>query len=641
LTNRPSCERRSRRVLLRSRCNLNDFNADVQFANKYQNYWRAHPKPSKLFFASPQHSRAIRSMPGLFPLELRWLFPRIKPHWRLHAESFLCLTVASLLSLVTPLAIRWLIDSILPSHRARLLVVAIGLIFTSQEGRAILNALGNYLTFRATQHTALDLRKALLRHFNSLSADYFDRTPVGELIYPFEGPIDEISYFGSDLLPSILRAVIAAGVTLSAMIVLTPLLTLVVVPVVPLFLVLRHRFRRKIGEQADVVQVAKSKFSSFLQEHLAGLTQIQLLRQTKSQERKGSELLTIALSSQDALWRTGVFFSAMSNLAIVTAIALSLTGGSLMVFQDALTVGTLVAFYTLLVQLFEPLASTMEMYSRAQRTFASIRQIQGSFATSPTVKEHRRARALPGDRPLDVRFRDASFRYQNHNDVLRIPKLEIVHGERVAIVGPNGAGKSTLAKLLARLYDVDAGEISIAGLDLREVELENLRAAVCYLPAQPILFHRSVADNLRIARPGATQADLKRVLEMVELRKYLDRFPSSLEADIEPGASNLSNGEHQRLAIARALLDRPQILILDETTSSLDPASEEGMLRTIEKMLPHSTLIVVSHRLHSITWMERILVMEKGQIVRDGKPSALEATDNSYARFLSSATSVV
>jgi len=580
-------------------------------------------------------------MPSPFPRELRWLFPQVKPQLPLHVGSFLCLTAASLLALVTPLSIRWLIDSILPSHNARLLGVAVGLIFAGYEGRAALNALGNYLTFRATQHTALALRMSLLRHFDSLSADYFDRTPVGELIYPFEGPIDEISYFGSDLLPSILRAAIAAGVTLSAMTVLSPVLTLIVIPIIPAFLILRHRYRRKIGQQADLVQVAKSKFSSFLQEHLSGLTQIQLLRQTESQERRASQLVTNTVSSQDALWKTGVFFSAFSNLAIVTGIALALTGGSLMVFRSALTIGTLVAFYSLLVQLFEPLSMAMETYSRAQRSFASIRQIQNYFEVSPAVKEPSCAKALPPDRPLHVAFRNVSFSYQRQSGVIRIPKLEIAHGERVAIVGPNGAGKSTLAKLLARIYDVEFGEIRIAGLDMRAVGLDSLRSAVCYLPAQPILFHRSLADNLRIGRLESTYADLERVLRMVGLTKYLDGYPRSLEEYIEPGASNLSNGERQRVAIARAILYRPQILILDETTSSLDPSSEESVLRMVAKVLPHSTLIVVSHRLHSISWMGRILVMQRGAIVADGRPSTLKATNLFYAEFLASTTSII
>jgi ABC-type multidrug transport system fused ATPase/permease subunit len=350
-------------------------------------------------------------MPKPFPSELRWLFPKVRPQLPWHIASFLCLTLASLLALVTPLSIRWLIDSILPSHDAQLLVIAIGLIFASYEGRAVLNALGGYLTFRATQNTALALRMSLLRHLDSLSADYFDRTPVGELLYPFEGPIDEVSYFGSDLLPSILRTGVAAGVTLLAMTVLSPVLTLVVIPLVPAFLVVRHRYRRRIGQQADLVQAARSKFSSFLQEHLSALMQIQLLRQTEPQERKASQVLTNAVCSQDALFKTGVFFSALSNLTIVTGIAVILTCGSLMVFRDKLTIGTLVAFYSLLVQLFDPLSMAMEMYSRAQRTFASIRQIQTVLDEATAVKERRHAKPIASDHPMHVACRDVSFAY--------------------------------------------------------------------------------------------------------------------------------------------------------------------------------------------------------------------------------------
>jgi len=575
-------------------------------------------------------------MPGPIPFELRWLFPKVKPQLALHVASFLCLTLASLLTLVTPLTIRWLIDSILPARNAHLLVIAIGMVFASYEGRAVLSSLGSYFTFRATQRTALALRMSLLKHIDSLSANYFDRTPVGELLYPFEGPIDEISYFGSDLLPSILRTVIAAGVTLSAMTFLKPLLTLVVVPLVPAFLAVRHRYRSRIGRQADLVQAARSKFSSFLQEHLSAVIQIQLLRQAEAQEREASELLTNTVRCQDGLCRTGAFFSALSNLAVVSGVAVTIACGSLLVFRNQLTTGTLVAFYSLLVQLFDPLSTAMEMYSRAQRTFASIRQIQAVLEMPPALKEHPHARPLTSDRPLHAVFRNVSFVYPRRSEVIRIPNLEILQGERVAIVGPNGAGKSTLAKLLARLYDVDSGEIFIAGADVRAVTPASLRSSVCYLPAQPILFHRSIADNLRIGRFDSTRDDLERVLQLVGLAKYLDGFPGSLEEHIEPGASNLSNGERQRIAIARALLHRPRILILDETTSSLDPASEEALLQAIDRTLPDSTLIVVTHRLHSISQMERILVMRKGEIVGDGSHSDLNATNFFYNEFLAS-----
>ncbi|MHB8413377.1 MAG: ABC transporter ATP-binding protein [Candidatus Acidiferrales bacterium] len=560
-------------------------------------------------------------MLNALPPELRWLFPKVKPQFPLHAASFLCLTVASLLALVMPLSIRWLIDSILPTHNLHMLVIAIGLIFGSYEGRAVLHVVGGYLTFRATQGTALDLRMSLLRHLGSLSAEHFDRTPVGELLYPFERPIDEISYFGADLLPSILRTAIAAAVTLSAMTALSPILTLVVFPLVPAFLLLRHRYRARISHQADLVQMARNRFSGFLQEHLAAMTQIQLLRQTASQERKASALLANAIGSQGALYKAGALFSAFSNLAIVTGIAVILTGGSLMVFRGQLTTGTLVAFYSLGVQLFEPLSTAMEMYARAQRTFSSIRQIQNVLDTVPAVGEHGQAKPIASGVPAHAAFRNVSFHYERCSTSIRIPSLDILQGERVAIAGPNGAGKSTVGKLLARLYDVQSGEILIAGSNVRALTLASLRSSVCYLPAQPVLFHRSIGDNLRIGRTEATCGELEQVLRIVELTKYLEGYPDSLEEWIDPGASNLSHGERQRVAIARALLQRPRILILDETTSSLDPNSEESIVQAIGQRLPESTVILVSHRLPALAWTGRILVMRAGQIVEDSKPS--------------------
>jgi len=578
-------------------------------------------------------------MPRLISPELRWLLPRVKPQLRLHAGSFLCLTVATLFGLVTPLTMRWLIDSVLPAHRSDPLIIALALIFVSLEGKMALYSLGGYFTYRASQRTGLALRISLLQHLDSLSAEYFDRTPVGQSLYPFEGPVDDISYFGSDLLPSILRATISAGLTLSAMAALSRPLALIALPVIPAFMTIRRRYRRKMGERADVVQLAKARFSSFLQEHLSAATQIQLLRQMEAREHEAFQLLNRAVSSQEALWSTGVSFSVFSNLVIVSSITLALAAGGLLVFRGALTVGTLVAFYTLLAQLFDPVAQAMEMYSRAQRTFASIRQIQGVFKISPGVTQRACSVSLSPHCAARIEFRDVAFSYQPGGRSIRIPNLEIAQGERVAIIGPNGAGKSTLAKLLPRLYEVESGELRIGGVDVRRLALESLRSTVCYLPAQPVLFHRSLADNLRIGLPAFPDGEPEGSLRVVGLERYLRDYPGSLEERIAPGASNLSNGERQRVAIARALLSRPRVLILDETTSSLDPGSEESLLQAIARVLAQSTFIVVTHRLHSISWMERMLVVKDGRIAADGNPSAFKRTSGFGTEIFASAHS--
>jgi ABC-type multidrug transport system fused ATPase/permease subunit len=578
-------------------------------------------------------------MPSFLSPELRWLIPHIKPHLALHVRSFLSLTLASMLSLVTPLSIRWLIDHVLPAHDLALLVVAIVGIFASYEARATLVAVGGYLTLRATLAAALGLRLSLLLHLDSLSSEYFDRTPVGELLYPFEGPIDEISYFGTDLFPSILRTAVATIVTLSAMTILSPALTLLVSPIVPLFLLVRRGYRKKIGQEADLVQAAGNKVAAFLAEHFCGLTQIQLLRQCQRQELKVSELLTNRVLTQEALAKTGAHFSVLSNLTIAAGIAATLARGSVMVFRGVLTVGSLVAFYTLLVELFDPLITAMEMYARAQRAFSSIRRVQAVFAIPVVVKNPAKAKILDSSSSVHLAFRNISFGYRRDSALIRIPNLEIAQGQRVAIVGPNGAGKSTVGKLLARLYDVDSGQISVAGLDLRGFDLVSLRSSICYLPAQPILFHRSVADNLRIGKHNSTVGEMERVLRTVGLTSLLEGSPASLEKSIQTNGQNLSSGERQRIALARTLLHRPRILILDETTCSLDPVSEETLLRKIERVLSDSTLIVITHRLQSILWMERILLMRQGEIVGDGDHSALSRTNSLYRKLAGSTLS--
>jgi ATP-binding cassette subfamily B protein len=565
----------------------------------------------------------------VLPQELGWLFPKVKAQLSLHLASFVCFTLAGVLAIVGPLSIRWLIDSVLPERNPRILVLAVALIFASLEGKAALAALGGYLTFRATQGTALELRWQLLRHLDSLSAEHFDRTPVGQLLYPLEAPVDEIAYFGSDLLPSVLRTVIAAGATLAAMVGLSPALTLAALPVVPAFLILRWRYRSRIGHQADRIQAAKAKLSSFLQEHLAALTEIQLLRQTEKQESRGLQLLTAAARRQNALCGTAATFSALSNLAVATGLAAALAWGSARVFCGRLTVGTLVAFYSLLIQLFDPLGALMELYARAQRTFASVRQIQSILDVTPAVREAARARTLSADVPLHIVLCGVSFRYPGNRQGIHIPRLEILQGEHVVVAGPNGAGKSTLAKLLVRLYDVDSGRILLGGGDLRTLSLASLRSSVCYLPARPALFHGTLARNLRAGRSPCAEDDLQEVLQLVGLAGFLGSGCTLAEVPLDPGAANLSNGERQRVAIARALLQRPRILILDETTSSLDPESEEAILRRIARRLPDTTLLVLSHRLHSLSWIGRRLLMERGRIIEDRRTCGPVASHSS------------
>lgn len=570
------------------------------------------------------------------PDEMRWLSRRIRPllHW--HAASFLCITAGSLLSLLTPLVLKWLIDRVIPQRNANLLFLAVALIFLSYQGRTVLTSFGNFLMLSAAQTMSLGLRIDLLRHFDTLSAEYYDKTTVGAVMYPLKEPIDEVAYFGSDLLPAMLRLLLTTGFTLAAMLFLSPVLTMAVVPLIPIFLFTRHRFRKRIEEDANGVQEARLAWSSFLEEHLAAVIPIQLLSQERRQERRAFQLLARSVRSQQDLLTTGVWFTVSSSLAVALALCAVIAYGGASALRGALSVGTLVAFYGFVTQLFEPLSGAAELYARTQKTLASVRQVQSAFDLRPTVTDSLPALTLSDKHNAEIEFIDVEFSYARQNSLLRIPHLQIQTGEQIAIGGENGAGKSTLAKLIVRLYDPVRGSIRLGGNDVQSIRLQSLRRRVCYLAREPVLFDGTLMANLRVVRPAATEQDLWEVIETVGLSALTAGLPDKLRQRIGPGGCQLSGGERQRLAIARALLQQPRVLILDEATSCLDPSGESSVLDNVRRKLCQSTLIVVSHRLSTFSRFERLLFLSAGRIVNDCTPEQFVPAQSLSTRYSSS-----
>jgi len=459
-------------------------------------------------------------------------------------------------------------------------------------------------------------------------------------MYPLKEPIDEISYFGSDLLPAILRTFMATVLTLGTMLILNARMTLAVLPLIPLFLVARKHFRDRLENDSDTVQQNQVAWSSFLQEHLSSIVAVQLLRQERRQERTAFRLLGTSVRSLNRLFRTGVSFTFYTSLTIGMAMSAVIGYGGWSVFTRAMTVGGLVAFYTYVTQLFEPLSGAAETYVRAQKTFASIRQVQAVLALQPAITNSPTASKFPQNYPWMIELADVSFGYPRNHALLLIPHLKIRAGEHVAIVGENGAGKSTLAKLLARLYDADSGSISIAGHDVRNIEIESLREHVCYAPPHPVLFDTTLAGNLRLGKMTASDAELEQVVKHVGLASWVSALHGGLSHKVGPGGSRLSGGQRQRLGIGRAILQLPRILILDEATSSLDAASEQLLLSNLHNFLPGSTIIVISHRLSALLCVGRVIVLEAGRVVEDASPAFLLKNGGAYSRLFNAVTPV-
>src|SRR6202167_1436210 len=354
------------------------------------------------------------------PNELRWLFQQIRPFFRWHLASFLCITAGSVLALLTPLVLKWLIDRIIPQRKIGLLVLAVGLIFLGYQGRMALTSLGNYLMLTAAQRLTLTLRMSLLGRLDTLSAEYYEDTPVGSVMYPLKEPIEEVAYFGSDLLPAILRMFLTASFTLVTMFVLSPLLALAVLPLVPVFLIARQHFRRRLAANADTVQSNRLAWSTFLEEHLSSVIPIQLLGQERRQERRAFWLLARGVKSQQKLFTTSIWFTVWGSMAVVVAMCAVIGYGGEMVLSGTLSVGGLVAFYGLVTQLFDPLSGAADLYARAQKTFASVRLLTTGLELRPSVSDAPAALCLSREHHPQIDFAEVRFGYRRQKNMLRI-----------------------------------------------------------------------------------------------------------------------------------------------------------------------------------------------------------------------------
>jgi ABC-type multidrug transport system fused ATPase/permease subunit len=565
-----------------------------------------------------------------------WIAHRLVPMWKKIAVSLSFAVFSGLLSTGEPLLMRRLIDVDVPHHHslnAMFVVLAIsGCLF----GRLAFLLASVNTNFAVQQDVGQALRIAMLEQLNRLSAEYHETTPVGEKQSRLERDVDQISELGADITSVTVRSSIFFTVNIVVMMRLNTYIALAILPFVGVFMWVRSSFRAPMQGRADIAQTAAGRASSVLCEYLSAVPQIQLLCAEEAIVKKVVSVWVGMLQARKSQRRSELLYLCAINATLVLVTFLVLIIGSVQVAHGALTIGGLVAFYAYVTRIFEPVNSTMDLYSRLHRVGASVRRVRAVFECEATVPDCGMIVEPRHSIQQGISMSNVSFVYRGERSALQNVSLHFGPFERVAVVGPSGSGKSTLARLLARVSDPQEGEIRLEGCPLTDYSLAALRSTICYVPQQPVLFSGSVRENLLYGKPHANTRELEQVVAATQLSEVLDRLPGGLDSELGPWGSSLSGGERQRIALARALLREAPILVLDESTSALDVPTEQLVLASIADLNSRSILIIISHRLASVAWLKRIVVLNAGKVMVSGTHDTLYAESLFYRRLYQS-----
>jgi ABC-type bacteriocin/lantibiotic exporter with double-glycine peptidase domain len=560
--------------------------------------------------------------------DLRNLRPYVARHWRKGVLGLLLILLASFLGLPQPLITRYIVDDVVLARQLGLLAGAVFLLIALALTEKVMSMLEAFYFARFEQYITLDIQHDLIEHTLSSPKSFFDTTQTGYLMSRVDLDVEGLRWFFSSTSVYIISNAARFLGGLGLLFYLEWRLALIVLIILPGVVLAAHYFSAKLQILTQQGMEQQARISSQIQESLSSVS---LIKAFASEARAVRHLLSelrrafhISLEQTTVCSMANLTISAMPGIARVGVLAL----GAYWVIQDQWTLGSLLAFQAYLGYVSGPAQFLATSNLELQKALAALRRVSALFAIVPeeNIGTGRKVDRLTGD----VEFRHVSFSYDERDPVLKDVSFHVKTGERVAITGPSGVGKTTLVSLILRFYRPTEGEVYFDGLPASEYEVGSLRRRIGYVSQGTRLLSGTIVENLRYGNPGASEEQVLRAAETADLHSFISTLPAGYETELGENGVHLSEGQRQRLSISRALVKDPDILVLDEPTSSLDGSTEESVMRSLSTPVQDKTLFVVTNRLPVLRGSDRVILLNESRLVGIGTHQSFWETNDYY-----------